>query len=281
MKKILAVSGGIDSVVMLHLLKDDPYVIVAHFDHGIRPSSADDAIFVSQLAKKYHKPFFVGSARLGANASEEMARRARYDFLFGLAERFDGRVYTAHHSDDLVESVVINMLRGTGWRGLAALNDKRIVRPLLDWSKSDIYKYAAKNDLHFRLDQTNSDDKYLRNRVRESLRDASAEQKRKLSELAFRQRTIANEIDDLISDLSKKNIYSKNIMSIDDDAAQEILRFLLARVGISQTRPQLGRAVEAIRSYAPNKKFPLNKDYYIKVGRYNFYIEPAKIATEA
>ena len=270
MKKILAVSGGIDSVVMLHLLKDDPDVIVAHFDHGIRPSSADDAVFVSQLAKKYHKPFFVGSAHLGANASEEMARRARYDFLFGLAERFDGRVYTAHHSDDLVESAVINMLRGTGWRGLAALNDKRIVRPLLDWSKSDIYEYATKNDLHFRLDQTNSDDKYLRNRVRESLRDASAEQKKKLSELAFRQRTIANEIDDLISDLSKKNIYSK-----------EILRFLLARVGISQTRPQLGRAMEAIRSYAPNKKFPLNKDYYIKVGRYNFYIEPAKIATEA
>ncbi|MCQ2568825.1 MAG: tRNA lysidine(34) synthetase TilS [Candidatus Saccharibacteria bacterium] len=281
MKKILAVSGGIDSVVMLHLLKDDPDVIVAHFDHGIRPSSADDAVFVSQLAKKYHKLFFVGSAHLGANASEEMARRARYDFLFGLAERFDGRVYTAHHSDDLVESAVINMLRGTGWRGLAALNDRRIVRPLLDWSKSDIYEYATKNDLHFRLDQTNSDDKYLRNRVRESLRGASAEQKKKLSELAFRQRTIANEIDDLISNLSRKNIYSKNIMSIDDDAAQEILRFLLVRVGISQTRPQLGRAVEAIRSYAPNKKFPLNKDYYIKVGRYNFHIEPARIATEA
>ena len=268
-------------MAMLHLLKDDPDVIVAHFDHGIRPSSADDAVFVEELAKKYRKPFFVRNAHLGAGASEEAARKARYDFLFGLAKRFDGKVYTAHHSDDLIESVVINLLRGTGWRGLAALNDKRVVRPLLDWSKSDVYRYATENNLHFRLDQTNSDDKYLRNRVRESLRNVSKEQKEELRELALHQRDIANEIDDLIPSLFEKNLCSRSIMNEDDDVAQEILRFLLVRIGISQTRPQLGRAVEAIRSYAPNKKFPLNKDYYIKISRYNFYIEPSKIATEA
>lgn len=280
MKKILAVSGGIDSVVMLHLFKDDPDVIVAHFNHGIRPNSVDDRDFVGELAKKYDKLFFTKDAHLGAGASEDAARKARYDFLIELAKEYDGEIYTAHHSDDLIESVVINLLRGTGWRGLAALNDKRIVRPLLDWSKSDIYKYASKNNLHFRLDQTNSDEKYLRNRVREHLKGISAEQKQKLKELALRQRSIADEIDELIGGLAQKNIYSKDITKLDDDIAQEILRFILAGVGISQTRPQLGRALGAIRNYAPNKKFPLNKDYFIKVGRYHFYVEPAEIATE-
>ncbi len=280
MKKILAVSGGIDSVVMLHLLKGDSEVIVAHFDHGIRPSSAVDATFVSELAKKYHKPFFAGNAHLGANASEEAARRARYDFLFELARRFDGKVYTAHHADDLVESAVINLLRGTGWRGLAALNDKRIVRPLLTWSKSDIYRYATKNNLSFRLDQTNSDDKYLRNRVRASLKNVTSEQKQQLRELALRQRNIADELDGLILSLERKNIYSRSIMDNDDDIAQEILRHVLAYTSITQTRPQLRRAVAAIRNYAPNKRFSLNKDCCIRIGRYNFYIEPTTIATE-
>lgn len=281
MKKILAVSGGIDSVVMLHLFRNDPDTIVAHFDHGIRPSSADDCAFVGKLAKEYGKPFFSKGAHLGSDASEEAARRARYDFLFELAHEQNGKVYTAHHSDDLVESVIINLLRGTGWRGLAALNNKRIERPLLDWSKHDIYKYAIDNNLHFRLDQSNSDDKYLRNRVRERLRNVSEEQKRELKKLALRQREISNEVDDINNELQLENVCPRTMMDLDNDIAQEILRFLLARAGISQTRPQLKRAVEAIREYAPNKKFPLNKDYYIKIGRYNFRIESAKIATEA
>ena len=80
MKKILAVSGGIDSVVMLHLLKDEA-PIVAHFDHGIRPNSHEDAEFVEKLASGYGLEFEVGRAKLGAECSEATARTARYDFL--------------------------------------------------------------------------------------------------------------------------------------------------------------------------------------------------------
>lgn len=276
MKKILAVSGGIDSVVMLHFFRNDPDVVVAHFDHGIRSSSHTDAEFVESLTKHYEKPFFVEHAKLGADCSEESARSARYTFLTALAQELNGKIYTAHHADDLIESVAINNLRGTGWRGLAALNNPKLERPLLSWRKTDIYQYATENQLHFRLDQTNSDDKYLRNRVREQLLQASENSKLKLLELAERQRVIAREIDAILTELPSDN-YSRALMDYEEIVAMEILRTILARHQITQTRPQLLRAIAAIRGYDSGKKFPLGKDVYIKIGRYNFQIELAKL----
>ena len=198
MKKILAVSGGIDSVVMLHIFRDDPDVIVAHFDHGIRPNSSDDCVFAEKLAYSYGRPFFTKHAKLGADCSEETARKARYDFLKQLAVEQNGQIYTAHHRDDLVESVAINILRGTGWRGLAPLNNPEVVRPLLEMTKKDIYEYAAEHKLSFRQDQTNSDESYLRNRIRFSLQSVSDEAKNRLADLAMRQRQLATEIDAIL-----------------------------------------------------------------------------------
>lgn len=279
MKKILAVSGGIDSVVMLHLFKDDADVVVAHYDHGIRPNSAEDCVFVEQLAKTYGKQFYTEHAQLGPNCSEESARAARYLFLRRLTKELGGKIYTAHHSDDVIESVAINLLRGTGWRGLAALNNTEIERPLISWTKRDIYRYATEHQLHFRLDQTNSDDKYLRNRVREALLFEDSSKKQAIVELATKQREIARQIDAELAIISDEK-YPRALMNIDSNIAQEILRATLARQGISQTRPQLKRIIKAIRNYATGKQFPLNKNYTIIMGRYHFWIAPAKIVSK-
>ena len=128
--KILAVSGGIDSVVMLHQMKDEPDILVAHFDHGIRSNSAEDCAFVERLAHEYGKPFVCEHAQLGENCSEATAREARYAFLRRLAKEYAGKIYVAHHADDIIESITINLLRGTGWRGLAPMQSEDIERPL-------------------------------------------------------------------------------------------------------------------------------------------------------
>ena len=100
--KILAVSGGIDSVVMLDYLahsSDEPLFVV-HFDHGIRSNSHEDAKFVERLAKEYKLPFECGCAKLGADCSEAAAREARYRFLFDLAKKHSASICVAHHVDD-------------------------------------------------------------------------------------------------------------------------------------------------------------------------------------
>lgn len=169
---IVAVSGGVDSVVLLDMLaKMKSFeLIVAHFDHGIRSESREDASFAKELAAKYELPFESERAELGEDASEEVARVARYAFLRNVAQRYDGQVVAAHHADDVLETMIINITRGTGWRGLASLRStKDIARPLLNYRKQQLIDYALQHDLSWREDMTNSETKYLRNTIRHTI----------------------------------------------------------------------------------------------------------------
>ncbi|MBP5656460.1 tRNA lysidine(34) synthetase TilS [Candidatus Saccharibacteria bacterium] len=276
MRKILAVSGGIDSVVMLHYFRNDPDVIVAHFNHGIRSNSSDDQSFVQKLANQYGLKFVTEDAHLGAKTSEAMARKVRYDYLFSLCAKYNGKLYVAHHRDDVYESIAINILRGTGWRGLAPLRNPQIERPLLDWEKRDIYIYATKHHLSFRQDQTNTEDGYLRNRVRAALIGSTRAQKDELYRLYLDQCQIANEIEKLVAAQcvsEDKSIKRDVFAEVDDEIAQELLRELLLERKVTQTRPQLRRALAAIREYQPGKRFPLGKDHYIQISKYSFSIK--------
>ena len=275
MKKILAVSGGIDSIVMLHMFRADPDAVVAHFDHGIRPNSAEDCLFVSRLAEKYNLPFYSKRAELGPNCSEDTARTARYAFLRSLAKQLDGQIYTAHHRDDVVETMAINLLRGTGWRGIAPFWGDSIQRPLIELTKNDIYRYATEHQLTFRQDQTNTEDAYLRNRVRQAL---DAGQRQQLYGLYQKQLPLRDEIEQILSQIPRSGQYPKDLAG---QAGIEILRQILQNHDIYLTRPQLERALAAIQSYAPGKRFSLDKNHFLSIKRYYFQIEdatPVKIA---
>ncbi len=275
MKKILAVSGGIDSVVMLHLLKDEQ-PIVAHFDHGIRSNSHEDAAFVERLANEYGLQFEMRRAELGVNCSEASARAARYAFLYQLAEDNYGVICVAHHADDVLESIVINMIRGTGWRGLAPMSAAGIERPLLGWRKSDIYRYATEHNLLFRQDQTNTEGDYLRNRVRDKMRDLPKETKDKLLELYARQVDLLREneivLKTLFSDIDFSRCPKEILKDLPDDCAMEIMRYVLTEQGISLTRPQLKKCIEAIKNYSPNKRFSLDRKHFLEIGKYSFRV---------
>ena len=305
MQKILAISGGVDSVCLLDMYKDDPEVIVAHFNHGTRPSSDDDEKFVQKLAAEYGKKFVVGRAHLGPNVSEEKARNARYEFLHDAAYRYDAiTIFTAHHLDDLVETLAINFLRGTGWRGLTPFLRPLVEHPLFGkygrskdaghffdsiygpplppMFKADLIKYAADHRLAFREDPTNHEDNYLRNRVRAKLKDFPKEQKLKLAGLYQAQSRTRFEIDyateRLLDDFMRLDnpepgVYMRRWFDLKDrEVALELLRLACMYRAVSLTRPQLEDFLNAIQTYTPGKSFNLPKDRLVHFSKTAFLI---------
>lgn len=251
MKYVVAVSGGVDSAVLLHMLvaSHSGEIVVAHFDHGIRSGSADDAEFVRGLAKKYGVPFELGLGNLGPAASEEAARTARYAFLHKVAERYDGRIVTAHHQNDIIETIAINLIRGTGWRGLAVLRNPAIFRPLLTQTKQAIYDYALKRGLEWVEDETNQTDAYMRNRLRRILTQLDPKTHQLLIDLWKAQAELALQIDDESRLLLSTARYFMTM--IDEKSALELLRCRLAEHSRSLTRPQRSRLLLAVKTARP------------------------------
>ncbi len=250
MKLIVAVSGGVDSVVLLDkLVRQNEYeLIVAHFDHGIRSESEADARFVRGLAQVYGLPFELRREELGVLASEAIARERRYVFLADLAERYDAQIVTAHHQDDILETIAINLTRGTGWRGLAVFGShNNIVRPQLDVTKANIYTYALIHHLEWVEDETNMSDNYLRNRIRKKLAVFPARKKTALIKLWQAQRACRQMIEQEEAVLVGENKeYSRYFFThIDDEVAIELLR---ASTHFLITRPQAARGLHAIKT---------------------------------
>lgn len=246
-KYVVAVSGGVDSVVLLHQLMQDKTkeLIVAHFDHGIRDDSHDDAVFVEELSRQYGLKFESRREELGKKASEAIARERRYVFLRDIAKKYSAQLVTAHHGDDAIETVAINLSRGTGWRGLAVM-DSDVIRPLLTMSKQDIIDYAQKHHLSWREDSTNTSDKYLRNRIRRKTNLLPGDDKRQILGLRAHQLASKKLIDEEVRQLVGSGPEYSRYFFIHADRvdAIECLRFITnARL----TRPQLERSLIAIK----------------------------------
>lgn len=274
-KYLLAVSGGVDSVVLLDILaKTKHEIIVAHFDHGIRENSAADARFVALLADKYQLEYVGGKAELGESASEEKARIARYDFLFAQAKRLNATVVTAHHLDDLTGSIAINIIRGTGWRGLAVMNRPGISRPLLRRTKKQIYDYALKNRLEWVEDATNVDTKYLRNSLKTKLNRLLDETKNKLLDLRAEQQNLVAEIDQEAADLMMKNQRSRYMLSmVPGEVGRELLRTEIANFGgQTPTKNQADLAILAIKTYQSGKAYQIGSGVKLSFDTKNFSV---------
>jgi tRNA(Ile)-lysidine synthase len=185
-KYLIGVSGGRDSVVLLHQLVDCGYrrLRVCHLDHRLRgKQSRTDARFVEELAQEYSLDFELGSVNVRALATktkmsiETAGREARYRFFADVARRRRCRtIFLGHHADDLVETFLINLFRGTGTTGLAGMREivtrhigrveLKIVRPLLGVWREEIDEYVRGHRIKFREDATNKSLIPLRNRVR-------------------------------------------------------------------------------------------------------------------
>lgn len=255
MKYLVAVSGGVDSVVLLDMMvrEGSHELIVAHFDHGIRTDSQDDADFVRNLAAKYGLPFEKRREELGADASEALARDRRYAFLRTLAAKHGATIVTAHHLDDLVETIAINATRGTGWRGLAVL-DSEVLRPLIDTEKQELIKYANRHGLEWREDSTNATDAYLRNRLRRHTSALETSQKRELRALHAHQKVLKRSIESEVYMLVGEGPWYDRYFFIHAPAAVA-LECLRAITKGKLTRPQLARLLHAVKVARPQATY--------------------------
>ncbi|MHA7844445.1 MAG: tRNA lysidine(34) synthetase TilS [Winogradskyella sp.] len=176
-RNVIAISGGIDSVVLAHLChKLDFKIALAHCNFNLRGKESDsDEEFVLDLGEQLNVEVFVQNFDTEAYAKENKcsiqmaARELRYDWFSELAQQLNfDYILTAHHADDNLETFLINFTRGTGLNGLTgipALNDN-IARPLLPFSRETIEAYAKIENIEWREDSSNSSRKYLRNKLR-------------------------------------------------------------------------------------------------------------------
>ena len=272
MKLILAVSGGVDSMALLAMYAHAD-IIVAHIDHGTRKSSAKDADFVHQKCQKLGVKFYETKLELGEGVSEELARKKRYEFLKTIQEKEGGTLCTAHHLDDVLESIAINLIRGTGWRGLTPFYGDDLVRPfiILKMWKRGVLKFAGEQKICFRQDPTNYEADYLRNRVREKMTELDETARADIIELFEKQNELRGKIEKSVTELAKQTVVGKNFhkkelfLRADEKVALEVLREICLMHGYSLTRKQLADFLSAIKTYAPHKKFNLPKNHFVTI----------------
>lgn len=282
-KYVLAVSGGVDSMVLLHVLaqQDSLDLVVAHFDHGIRPDSAADRQLVAEAAKRYGLPFRSAEGHLGPMASEEQARRARYTFLRRVMQAEAAKaIITAHHQDDVLETAVINMLRGTGRKGISSLvSTNTLLRPLLHLSKQQIRQLAADIQRHnpaftWHEDSTNQSDHYLRNYVRHHMLSRLKPEQRRLLLEYTRKAAVHNPVIDglllqVMDNAADPATLSRyRFIMLPYDVSSEVMAAWLRQNGLRDfDRKAISRLVVAAKVGRPGKRIDIKAGYFLKTGK--------------
>jgi tRNA(Ile)-lysidine synthase len=210
-KLLLATSGGIDSMVLVHLFNELKHSIaLAHCNFQLRGlESFGDQNFVQEYANANEIPFFLTQFDTEAFANDYKlstqiaARELRYNWFYELleTENYD-YILTAHHADDNIETFLINLSRGTGLEGLVGIpaqNDK-IIRPLLPFTREEIVAYANENSIQWREDSSNASDKYLRNKIRHHLVPLLKELNPQFMESFQKTQSYLNESQELVED---------------------------------------------------------------------------------
>ena len=183
-KLVLGVSGGPDSIVMLDILneinKDEKInlnfnIIVVHVNHMIREDAKDDEIFVKDFCKKNNIEFFSKSidvkklAHTNKIGLEEAGRIARYDFFEEVLQQTNSnKIAIAHNKNDKAETIIMNLMRGSGISGLKGIEEKRgkYIRPLIECQRDEIENYCNQRNINPRIDSTNFSNEYTRNKIR-------------------------------------------------------------------------------------------------------------------
>lgn len=184
-KLVLGVSGGPDSISMLNILNDIRNdknlhmkfdIIVAHVNHMIREEAIDDEKFVEDFCQKIGVPFYSKSIDVQKIANnkkigtEEAGRNARYEFFDEILEKTNSKkIAIAHNKNDKVETMIMNMLRGSGiagLKGIEPIKNNKYIRPLIECERFEIEQYCKEKNIEARIDRTNFENVYTRNKVR-------------------------------------------------------------------------------------------------------------------
>lgn len=272
-KYVIAVSGGVDSVALLNMLVGTKGVdlIVAHYDHGIRSNSSRDRYFAQWLAESYGLAFECEEGKLGPDTSEAFAREKRYEFLRRIKDKRGAKaIVTAHHEDDVLETIVLNMLRGTSRKGLSSLDSRDdVLRPLLHMSKQEILDYALKNNLVWYEDETNSDERYLRNWVRRNIVPRLSHDKRKsLLDSYNKSRQDNKIIDGLLDefiDSGGRTLNKYQLVMLPHEVGLDLVAHWLRKNDVEIDRKMVERVLISAKTSWPGVRIDLNSGRYVLV----------------
>ncbi|HEU4560486.1 MAG TPA: tRNA lysidine(34) synthetase TilS [Longimicrobium sp.] len=277
---LVALSGGADSVTLLHLLRfSSPdagrAIFVAHYDHAMRPESARDAAWVAGLCRAWGVPLVSGRAEGGLRTEEE-ARDARYAFLGQAREEVRAEwIATAHHAGDQAETVLFRVLRGTGIAGLAGIPAvdaaRGLVRPLLPFTRAQLRQYAGKHGLRWREDASNAGLDPVRNRIRNQIlplieqtvapgaRAALARLARTAAEdEAAWNAVLAGEMEGLAREEDGALVLVRErLAGYDSTVAARLLRALLRRLGVVPDRDGTRSALRFIGTAPSGRELTL------------------------
>ncbi|MFL9843274.1 tRNA lysidine(34) synthetase TilS [Flavobacterium rhizosphaerae] len=225
-KLFIAVSGGIDSMTLLHLFMQLDYEIaILHCNFNLRGEESNgDEAFVKQYAQNnkitvYNEHFDTEAYAQDYKVSIQIAaRELRYEWFYEqLEEKEYDYIITAHNADDVLETFLINLSRGTGIEGLTGIPEinNKIVRPLLAFSRKDIEAYAKKNNIKWREDSSNASDKYLRNKIRHHISPVLKELNPSFLESFQNTRQHLKQVKSLADDAAVL-VYKKVVNDFDD-----------------------------------------------------------------
>ncbi|MEI0559667.1 tRNA lysidine(34) synthetase TilS [Brachyspira intermedia] len=287
----VAYSGGIDSQVLLNIayrLKNELSfnLIIIHVNYNLRgEDSTNDELFARDMAKKYNIEIYVKeiapNSYNGKNIQLE-ARNDRYNFF---EELHNKKIYDylliAHNKDDLAETIIYRMIKGAGTNVYKSLRDKKgyILRPILNFYRKDIEKYAKKNNLEHREDVSNKKNYYSRNKIRNliipMLEEINTNAKNNIIRFAKRSYEETYILRKKVNKLYKKNISEKNtklniekIKNTNELFIKKIIIKFLAKNNIEITEKRVSEILKLIKSDKPNIRLRLDNFYLIK--EYNF-----------
>lgn len=296
-KIVVAVSGGIDSLSLILLInewgkKNNIKIIGLTVDHGLRKSSHDEAIYTNSLLKKYkiEHHILVWKGEKPKNNVENIAREARYKLIFDFCKSNDVNVILlGHHLQDQAENFLIRLFRGSGILGLSSMqkisyiNNFIIIRPFLDVKKEDLKEYLLKNNIKWVEDESNDDDRFLRNKIRNFLN--SFEEKdnivRRINAAVDTFQTAENIIKNKIEDLENEiyfydkkycyyNINYKKFLTLEKDFQLRILSKIAKNISNNPCSPRFVKLERLLNELKNLKKYTFYNCIFEKINNNEF-----------
>lgn len=284
----VAISGGADSVALLHVLCSladslGIYVCALHFEHGIRgEASLADMALVKEFCKALCVPLYIGQENVIALAKtkklnlEAAARSARYGFFEQARDKYKiDKIAIAHHSDDYAETLLFHLVRGSGTAGLSSMPYARepgIIRPMLDATRAQIEAYIKQNNLAYCMDETNQDTKYARNLIRAKAMPVLREVNPEVSQAFLRAGDVLSVEEDFLNDMAKQAfsdcaVWDEEVVTIDIKklhtnhlaVQRRVIRQAFAALGLMQdlSKDSIDRALALSEMGQTGKKVTL------------------------
>lgn len=293
-KIILSVSGGIDSLVLFHiLLKQNFNLVVVHFNHKKREVSKDEAFYLKELTKKENVPFEYYILDLPNEDFQNEAHLLRKKLLIETAKNYNTDVIvTAHHLNDLAESILMKLSRGSNLLGYAGIREDyykynmHFVKPLLGVKKDAIKTYAKENNIFYFEDSSNREDAYTRNRYRHNIVPTLIDENPHfLDKLKQYNQTLLESFDfirgETIKFLNHKTTFLKpDFDTLNIALKRDIIAYLLEQFRVDQSFEKINSILDFIDTSGPNASYDIGDNYVLQKNYNKLYIKKQKLKSK-